>query len=454
MPTIAIDNFGGIAPRIHPTLLGATMATRAHNCLLKSGKLVPIRQPLAADDIPVRLERPLTDVGDAQTLYVWNRADGSAEILAWKGIVYVTPSNLSHDKYSRLFVSGETGVNGNHPCAYIYDADNKIVRRHDLVKEVLDAPEASLEGDAPSSDSDIRYTAFVQTWVDDLGYESGASMPSAEIEYSDGDGVVIGYVAAPTGAKSRRIYKVVAGSEGENFQFVYEQQAVAGAFQNVVIAVRDEDAGEVLPTLQGPAEDLEMIIRVPNGFYAGVNRSDLREVRFSESGNPTQWPDAYTASVHDDIVGIAATLNTVFVMTKGMPWAITGTSPDAMTAAILASPQGCVSARSICVFNGNVFYASADGICMLTDGAATVAIITDKMFSRRDWQALKPESCKMLVHDSTIFCWFLDPSVNVSLAISLTDDSTASITTHDELASAVCVDLERDQMRFVGRIAE
>ena len=453
MPTIAIDNFGGIAPRMHPTLLGETMATRAHNCLLKSGKLVPIHQPKKVLDMPLRLEGGLADITDAKTIYVWRRSDGTAEILAWPGIVFVTESNLSHDKYSRIFVSGDTGVNDNRPMVYIYNGEtDKSVVRHDLVKDPMDAPEADVSG-GPSDEADIRYTAFVQTWVDQYGYESGASNPSNEVEYSNGDAVTVSYAVAPAGAVKRRLYKLIAGTESEAYQFVDEQNAIGGAFQAVSVRVRDEDAGEVLPVLQGPAEDLEMIVRVPNGFYAGVRRSDLREVRFSEGGNPTIWPDAYSASVHDDIVGLGVTLNTVFVLTKGKPWAVTGTAPDAMTAAILASPQGCVSAQSICTVDGRVFYASADGICMLTDGTATVSVLTDKLFSRRDWQALKPETCRMLAHDQTLFCWFADEN-STSLAIHLTDDTTASVTTHDERAVAVCVDVEADKMLFVRRIEQ
>jgi hypothetical protein len=38
MPTIKIDNFAGIMPKVHPTLLPDACATMAHNCILKDGK--------------------------------------------------------------------------------------------------------------------------------------------------------------------------------------------------------------------------------------------------------------------------------------------------------------------------------------------------------------------------------------------------------------------------------
>lgn len=454
MATITIDSFGGIAPRVHPTLLGENMAVRAHNCLLKSGKLVPIRQPKKVTDMPLRFENGLSEVGDAKTLYLWRHRGGTPEVLLWPGRVTVAESNLSSDSLSRIFVSGETGIggsgaDGNHACVYMRSANGDGILRHDLVKDILPAPVVSLSQGEPSDENNIRYTAFFQTWVDEYGFESGVSAPSEELTYTDGDTVVFGYCQAPAGAALRRIYKVVAGSESENVQFVFEEKAIGSGFQQIAVRVLDEDAGEVIPLLQSPMADLEMIVKVPGNFYAGVRRSNPREVRFSEVGNPSIWPDEYTASVGDDIVGLAVTLNTVFAITKGCQWAITGSEPEAMTASILASPQGCVSADSICVYDGVVFYASADGICVLRDSATTASLLTEKHFSRRDWQKMKPESCRMLGHDGSLFCWFLDREVTMGLAISLQDETSVAVSTHDEVARGAFVDVEGDALYFV-----
>lgn len=469
MATIMLDNFGGIAPRLHPTLLGANMAVKAHNCLLKSGKLVPIRQPSKANQIQVKYELGMTSISHAKSLYVWHKSDGTRVMLAWPTKVTVAESNLSVDPKSRLFVSGETriggdGENGNHPGVYIETDTGDGINRHDIVKESLPAPDVWLYNPddpndkefQPADPDNVRYTFFFQTWVDKYGYESGVSEPSREIEYNDGDAIMIAALSAPSGAVKRRIYKVVAGTESDNVQFVWEQNVLSGGetFLRSTFKVLDEDAGEVIPTLQSASTDLEMICKVPNGFYAGVRRGNNREVRFSESGNPTIWPDAYTASVFDDIVGLGVTLNTVFVLTKGKPWAITGVSPDSMSAAILASAQGCVSADSICTYNGAVFYASPDGICMLQDSSAAVSVITEQMFSRREWQKLRPETCRMVAHDAELYCFFIhdDSTVGRALVIHLTDNSSAAVTTHDEVAKCVAVDVETDEMFFVRSV--
>jgi hypothetical protein len=300
----------------------------------------------------------------------------------------------------------------------------------------------------PGEVDNIRYTVFFQSWVDSYGYESGASLPSNEVEYIDGSQVTIGADTAPAYAVKRRIWKVVSGTQSESIQFVAEQNAVNSRFPTYTFALLDENAGEVLPMYVGMPTDLNWMTRVPGNFFAGFKRSNIREVRFSEVGVPVSWPDAYAYSVHDDIVGLGVTLNSVFVVTTGMPWVLTGTAPESMTAAILASPQGCVAARSICVMEGAVFYVSADGICMLQDGSAGVNVITAKLFSKRDWQALHPETAFMTAYDGALHLWFGATGSRTGYVINLTDGQ-AAVVTHDEVAKAACVDAETDSLYFV-----
>lgn len=452
MATITIDNFGGIAPRIHPTLLGNNMAVKAHNCMLKSGKLVPIKNHRYMNEVKIHYENGLKQIRDANSIYVWHRKNDSV-ILAWPGFVDISPSNLSNDNYSRIFISGETGVggngeNGNHPCVYLDNGDNGIIR-HDLVKEVLPAPVVKLKNNVPSDTENVRYTSYIQTWVDNFGYESSASNPSSELEYTDGDAVVfLALTDVPKTAAKRRIYKVITGSETESFQFIFEQEASRGFFPSVTKAIKDEDAGEIMPHLLTPSEDLHMITKIPGNFYVGVRRSNLREVRFSESANPSSWLDAYTVSIFDDIVGIGVTLNTIFVLTKNKPWAITGSSPAEMTPSILASAEGCVSRRSICTYNGAVFYASANGLCMLQDSSSTTSIVTEKLFSRKEWQALHPEDCLVAAYANELYMWF--PSAEKYLILNLQDEANVAVTTHETHANCVYVDDVKKNMVFVG----
>jgi len=441
---IQINRFGGIMPRTHPTLLPAEGAQRAHNLTLKEGKVAPLREPLMLSGVPVEMENGLARIGEAGTIWMWHHGE-SKTMLAWPGDVRIAEGNLSQDERSRLFVTGETGIGENHPC--MYAMDGLEITRHDLVKERMDPP--VIETAAPSDPVNERYTIFYQTWVDRWGYESPPSRPTDEVAYNDGQVVNVGIAPAPVLAVKRRIWKVISGTQTEAVQFVAEQELLEGAgfFTAFNFSTSDENAGEILRGKDGVPGDLVWMTRVPGDFYAGFCRENKREVRFSEVGFPSFWPGEYGYGVGADIVGLGVTLNSVFVLTRGMPHVLTGTGPDTMNIAVLASAQGCVSARSICVMEGSVCYASGDGICMVGDGSPNVNIVTDGIFTRAQWQKLNPEGCRVAGHNGSLFLWF--EGGREGYVVSLKDNSVAAVTTHDEVARACCVDVAGDRLYFV-----
>ena len=455
MPTIRISSFSGIMPRVHPTLLPDGCAVKAHNCRLTSGKLSPLRQPLKATGFRIRMENGLAKIADANSLHLWKRPGGVKEFLAWPGIVKVAQGNIADDALRRVFVTGATGIGGtgaNQPCAYISARTGTAFTRHTLIKNPLGEPDVVLSVGGAANEDNLRYTVFFQTWADQYGYESGASDPSDELEYNDGDEVTIGAESAPTGSVLRRIYKVVSGTETERIQFVAEQARAGDQFLELTLKVKDEDAGEVLQMIVSPPSDLSGMTYVPGNYYAGFSASKLRTVMFSDVNRPTSWPDAYQYDIRDDIVGIAVVGNTVFALTSGNPWKLTGTAPESMSAAVIAAPQACVSVRSICVLAGAVFYASQDGICMLSEDTGGATVITEKFFAKDDWAALNPSTCIMEAYDGALFCWFtLASGVRQGYIIDLGEGEKA-VTTHDEQAKAVCYDGETDSFYYVREV--
>lgn len=457
MPTVKIDSFSGIMPRVHPTLLPDGCAVKAHNCRLTSGKLSPVRKPSQVTGLRIRLENGLDKIANAQSLYLWRRGE-EEEFLAWPGIVKVARGNIADDALNRIFVTGETGVGGtgkNHPCAYIAAATGAAFTRHTLVKTALAAPSVTVEANEPSDADNIRYTVFFQTWVDAYGYESGSSAASAEVEYNDGNDITVAAVNAPSGAVKRRIYKVVTGTATESVQFIAEQSVVGAGFQALTVTVKDEDAGEVMPAIVSAPEDLVWMSHVPGNFYAGYSASKPRTVMFSDVNLPTSWPDAYRYDIRDDLMGLAVAGNTVFALTKGYPWSLSGTAPESMTPTVLSSPQACVSARSICVMDGAVFYASQDGICMLSpssDYPTQVPVITEKHFGKREWEALNPSSCIMGAYDGALHAWFtLESGLRQGYIIDI-GEGVSAVTTHDEQAKAVFYDAETDGLYYVRKV--
>lgn len=467
MPTIRIDSFSGIMPRLHPTLLPDGCAVTAHNCRLKSGKLSPLRQPSQVGDMRIRLENGLDKIANAQTVYLWRRNGGVEEFMAWPDVVKIAPSNIADDTLRRIFVTGNTGIGDGkkEPCAYISTVSGAGFARHTLVKEKL--PNLTTDGESPTltlaegsaADTDnLRYTFFFQTWVDAYGYESPVSdidPDTDEVVYNDGDTVTAAAVNAPDGAVTRRVYKVVTGMQTESIQFIAEQAKIGVDFSEMTFTVKDEDAGEVLPRIVSPPSDLSWMTYMPGSFYAGFSPSTPRTVMFSDVNRPSSWPDDYCYDVRDDLVGLAVSGNTVYALTKGAPWVLTGTAPESMSAAVCSSPQACVSARSICVMAGAVFYASQDGVCMMSpnsDYAANVVVLTEKYFSKREWEELNPSSCIMDGYDGALFCWFtLAGGGRRGYVIDLREGA-AAVTTHDEQAKASFYDVEDDALYYVREV--
>lgn len=476
MATVKIDTFHGIAPRQHPSLLADGMAVTAHNCKLENGKLVPIRMPERIGDSIVNLEAGLQRISDANSLFAWRNGEG-LEFLAFGGVCDMADGNLADDEKFRVFITGETGLSwgGHDNVPAVYLKDGKDIIRHPITKDPLVRPYVKLgtpHAPTPEDPDNVMYTYFVQTWVDQFGYESPKSLTSLTwtggteyedkpLEYNNGDPVEIsalvddevpeggGTVDEPTAGYRRRVYKVVTGSETGTMRFVAEFSGddVWGAH---TIRVRDEDAGEEIPAIDGIPYDLRNIAYVPGGFYVGFSPSNPRTVMFSDIGMPTSWPMAYRYDVGDDIVALAVSGNTVFALTNGYPYVLSGTAPESMSAAKLAGPAACVSKRSVCLYKSAVCYASNVGVCMIApsaDAGTTVNNLTEKIFTKDQWKAYGPGECLMAQHDGALFCFFGRES-DGGLVIDLQESENA-VTTHDEKSSCLCVDNATDELYFV-----
>ena len=108
-----------------------------------------------------------------------------------------------------------------------------------------------------------------------------------------------------------------------------------------------ENLGEAEPGMESPSPDLSGMQFVAGGYYAAFSKSAPHTVMFSDIGNVTSWPVAYRYDVKDNIVALATTSNSVFALTDGWPWVLSGTAPESMTVAKLAGPAACVSPRGV-----------------------------------------------------------------------------------------------------------
>lgn len=478
---LKISNFHGIQPRVHPSLLADGMAVKAHNCRLKSGKLVPLRQPSLVGGITTHLEAGLGSIADAKSLYAWKHTDRNGvvkiDFLAFPGIVDFAEGNIADDQYDRLFVTGETGIpftdgSGktwpNSPAVYFHSRTANAITRKTVNKVSLPAPSVD-STDSVDTGKTVFYVFFFVSWVDSSGYESGLSPASVAmggnadpngtgaILLNSGMGVSISVTGIPQDADKLYIYATATGTSDatDGIQFFVERKMSrpASASATVTSAFVPESLGETEPGIESPPGDLAGVKFVAGGYYCGFSKSAPHTVMFSDIGVVTSWPVAYRYDVKDNIVALATTSNSVFALTDGWPWVLSGTAPESMTVAKLAGPAACVSARGVCVYRNSVYYASNEGLMAIVNdaNAGTVCTnLTQKIFTKEQWREMNPKSCLVAQHDGALFLFFTDvagrplPGLVIDLA-----ESADAVITHDEAAKCLCVDNAEDKMYFV-----
>ena len=525
MATVKIETFGGIAPRQHPTQLADGMATIAQNVKLESGKLVPLRQPLIVSGAKNIMENGLADPADAKSIHVWRNSGGEFDFLLFPGWTWSAPGNVAADDLTRIVVSGDRTGDGevDEPVVYMRDpVAGKVV--YPIRKEPIGFPVVSRDAGAIDPDeANIRYTRFFYTWVDKYGMESPVSMPSRvlvgtylasdgwsynpetgkitkdsqtidvssdewtinmsvntfvsaqrivddDLQYVDGDAISfepIGAANWPALATAIRVYKVIAGTQEGRVQFIAERSksAIDSGASGFTLTVKDEDAGEIIPEIEAPPADLTCIRDVPGSFYCGFAPSAPKTVCFSDIDLLYSWPTQYRYDVADNLVALAVTSNSVFALTDGWPYVISGTAPESMTVSKLASPAACVSPRGVCVLDNTVFYASNEGLMAISNSAnagTVVTNVTDQIYTKDQWQALNPASCLAGHYRGRLFLYFTardgeeypGGARHMGLTVNMKDGMKVAVTTHDEAAACLCVDVREDEMYFIGEGVE
>jgi hypothetical protein len=253
-------------------------------------------------------------------------------------------------------------------------------------------------------------TSYVYTFVNDLGEESAPSFASATILRPDGVAIT---VTTPTdvptgtdpdyGITSKRIYRAATGATGAVFLFVAE---IPLAQAEYVDTVPDTELGEPLESEDWalPPSDLRGILALPNGVMVGFRRNQLC---LSAQNRPHAWPVRNRLTTDTDIVAIGNVDTTVVVGTESFPYVASGNDPAAYSMAKFEVPQACVAKRSVAYLTGiGVVFASPDGL-LAVSGVGQIRNLTDSIFTRDQWQALKPETIVGVAHDD-VYHFFYD----------------------------------------------
>lgn len=95
----------------------------------------------------------------------------------------------------------------------------------------------------------------------------------------------------------------------------------------------------------------------------GYGVSDYQYTLYwSELGDIDTWPATQIINFDENITGIGSLPNVLAVFTENTMWYITGSDSDDFARVQMNSETGCVSGRTICEINNNLYFLAKDGV--------------------------------------------------------------------------------------------
>lgn len=350
--------FSGERPRVASPISREYEAQIAENCDLSRGHLRALKNN-------ARIEN-LTETGDVQSLYLWKKS-GDDEWIAHTSALDFCRSPLAGEAHDRVYYAGldEPRVLSTSNLSVPFDFST------DYYKLGVPAPTAAIDSLTGYSGGGSGYRAYIYTYVVKLGTtdaEEGSNSAIAEIsDYTSGDVTLGGFTAPPTGRSigKIRIYRTASSSSGvAEFLFVGEFDTAGVDFSSYTFTdnVSDADLGEAFAceNWSVPPTTLSGLIAPDGGSLAGFvgNR-----VYVSEPYLPHAWP--YSYPVDGTIIGLGHIGNTIVVLTDESIYLMSGQA-DALSTQKIPGRYPCSSKASIVSCENGVFFASPEGIVLVT----------------------------------------------------------------------------------------
>lgn len=439
MAALKISSFGGITPKVPPRYMQDSQAQVALNADVFQGSL----KPLEALGSTVAT---LTKSGTPLTIYRFGQSvvSDTDYWFHWTTDVDVCRSQIAGDVSEWTFYTGDGAPKATYNTIALSGSNYPTVSRPLGMPAPETAATVTVAG-TPTEATDIPETrVYTYTIVNkESGYEfeSAPAPASTEVSVRIGQSVAVGsFASVPSGytVTHRRIYRATSGV----YLFVAEITVATTSYADSTLA---EDLGEELPSLTWlpPPDTLKGLINLPGGVMAGFTG---RDVYLCDPYHPHAWPVQYMQSLDFPVVGLGRMDTTLAVMTTGTPYFIQGSSPDSMVVVKSDLEQACASKRSIVSFNGTVIYASPDGLVSLSPSGSK--IITEKYFTRAQWQALfLPSSIYAYQHDMKYFGFYNNGTTSGGF---IYDSSTGEFVTHDIYVAAGYNDLQVDKLFLAG----
>jgi hypothetical protein len=410
VPSIRLQNMGGIAPRVSPRLLPLSAAQIAQSTKLWSGEVQAFHEGrVLSNPMPVAPIKTIFHIAGA-----W---------LAWKEDVDVVIGFTPNAPLGRVYYTG--------------DGPPKVIAQEIAKSEAPTPTSAYVLGvghpvyapvittTPPGSPSEFR--SYVFTWVTNFNEESVPSPASPVIQVQDGVAATVDFSASlvPTNVTRARIYR----SNGGPFIFVAEVPAFTGSYIDSVTDATIEGNEQLISQHWYPPDNRMIgLVGTPNGFLAGFWEN---KVAFSVPYQPHAWPPEFVKIFDYPVVALGVFDTTVVVFTTGPIYLVEGIDPSALSVSRINDPYPCVSKRSVSTGDRGVYYACDSGLGHVN--TAGITIVTKDILSEDNWQLWKPSTMHGTVFDGYYFGFFRgdrqtsDPNENGSgFIFDINDRATGS----------------------------
>lgn len=393
MAGFKLDVFGGVIPRLGARQLPNSAGQVASNLKAFSGELRSWKQ-LALINTP-------TKGGALKSMY--RMYDTSSDYwLSWTDDVDVVRGPIAGDTAFKIYYTGDTTTSTGPKKTNLALTTAGTGQNYpkDYLEMGVPAPGSSptvIGTGGTSTNSETRvylytYVTATASWAEEgppSPYGTGTGRTDATWVIAAFSTGTSGKYALTNGAAIKRIYRGLSDNAGNtNYQLALDNVPMVTTSTNDTVA--DADLGVICPSFipgvvnsewVAPPATLSNIVALPNGIFAGFSGN---QVCFSEPFYLHAWPIRYRLTTEYPIVSLGVFGQTLIVTTKGFPYAITGSRPDAMSMQRIEEDQPCVAKASTVSFPFGVMWATPDGLALAGAGGALNAI--DKWMKRDEWR--------------------------------------------------------------------
>lgn len=429
---LTFQQFSGIAPRIAPRLLPATLAQEALDVKLWSGEL----RPHYADEIFQYIP------SNIQSIYRYKWKNKTYNWLMWPYETCVAKGPVYDDENNRIYFMNQSGFFVTDSSLLLnQDYNTTFTPGESCYHVAIPQPGQSdiwISGGIGAGDIESRsyVYCYVRQWTDgtiDVGKSSGPLKNSSDrsrytvdvrpgqtVAVSMEDPLLTHHNGAVRGINKIYIYRSEVTSAGQAVysyvdQFDVNLERVTNNpnavwktnYYEYTDSKPNTALGEACPSIywDPPVDGLKGLISLQNGLFAAYKDST---VYVSDWNAPHAWPYEHTVTIDYPIVGLGSFGNTIVVCTEAAPVLIVVQDPTNPTIKAIQENCPCVSADSIVNTRNGVIFASQNGLVLIN--STSPAFITEKLLTQDEWLPLHPESLKGAFLNNTYYGFFTNPT--------------------------------------------